>query len=188
MELGDMESFTYDLNPVQNIVADAFGEPGKRTFFLQGRAGSQVVTLVMEKQEVANLAISVVQLLEELEKKHPDLPPVRARKRVLQAEEPLEPAFRIGQLVLGYDEAEDMIWIIAKALIINEAGEVVDPDSAEVPSVRFVATREQIRALSEHALEAVSRGRPTCPLCGRAIDREGHFCPRSDGQAVPVVL
>jgi uncharacterized repeat protein (TIGR03847 family) len=183
-----MAEFAYDLNPVQHIVADALGEPGKRTFFLQARSDSQLVTLVLEKQEVANLAITVIQLLEELEEKYPDLPPIKVKKKALFPEQPVEPAFRVGQLVLGYDEEEDMIWVIAKALIVNEAGAVVDPESDEVPAARFVATREQMRILSDHALEIVSKGRPTCPLCGRPIDREGHFCPRSDGQAQPIIF
>jgi uncharacterized repeat protein (TIGR03847 family) len=183
-----MTEFAYDLNPVHHIIADAIGEPGQRTFFLQGRSGSQLVSLVLEKQEVANLAISVLQLLEELEEKYPDLPPVSAQKKTLYPEQPFEPAFRVGQLVLGYDEQEDRIWVIAKALIVTESGTVVDPDNDEVPAARFVATREQMRALSEHALEVISKGRPTCPLCGRPIDREGHFCPRSDGQAMPIIF
>lgn len=183
-----MANFAYDLNPVQHIIADAIGEPGKRTFFLQGRSGSQLVSLVLEKQEVANLAISVLQLLEELEEKYPNLPPTSSQKKEIYPERPFEPIFRIGQLILSYDEQEDTIWIIAKALVVNESGSVVDPDSDEVPAVRFVATREQMRALSEHALEVISHGRPTCPLCGRPIDREGHFCPRSDGQAMPVIF
>ncbi len=183
-----MTKFAYDLNPVQNIIADAIGEPGKRTFFLQARAGAQLVSVVLEKQEVANLSISVLQLLEELEEKYPDLPPITTRKKTLYPEQPVEPAFRVGQLVLGYDEEEDMIWVIAKALIVNESGTIVDPESDEVPAVRFVATREQMHTLSEHALEVIAKGRPTCPLCGRPIDREGHFCPRSDGQAMPIVL
>ena len=49
-----MSEFTHDLNPVDQIIADAVGEPGKRTFFLQGRAGREVVSLVLEKQEVKN--------------------------------------------------------------------------------------------------------------------------------------
>jgi uncharacterized repeat protein (TIGR03847 family) len=184
-----MASFAYDLNPVQHIVADAVGEPGKRTFFLQGRSGSTTVSLVMEKQEVANLAISILQLLEELEEKYPDLPPVRSAKgKTIKVEQPVEPAFRVGQLIVGYDEDEDMVWVIAKAMVLNEEGNLVDPSSDEAPAVRFVATREQVRALSEHALEVVAKGRPTCPLCGRPIDREGHFCPRSDGQAMPIIL
>ena len=79
-----MAKFMYDLNPVQAIVADAIGEPGKRTFFLQGQAGRDVVSLVMEKQDVNGLAIALIQLLEELEEKFPDLPP--ASKRNLNPE------------------------------------------------------------------------------------------------------
>jgi uncharacterized repeat protein (TIGR03847 family) len=100
----------------------------------------------------------------------------------------VEPAFRIGQLMIGYDEEDDRIWLIAKALVVNEEGAIVDPDEESVPSVRFVATRSQMRALCEHALEVVAKGRPSCPLCGRPIDREGHFCPRTDGHAMPIVL
>ena len=76
----------------------------------------------------------------------------------------------------------------AKALVVKESGAIVDPDEEEVPSVRFVATRDQMHRMSEHALEVVSAGRPQCPLCGRPIDREGHFCPRTDGEAVPVIF
>jgi uncharacterized repeat protein (TIGR03847 family) len=183
-----MSEFTHDLNPVDQIIADAMGEPGKRTFYLQGRAGREVVSLVLEKQEVSNLAVSVLQLLEELEGKYPDLPPAPRSKKMMFPDQPFEPAFRIGQLMIGYDESEDTVWLIAKALIMDEQGTIVDPDSNEVPSVRFVATRAQMRALGEHALEVVAKGRPLCPLCGRPIDRVGHFCPRTDGHAMPIVL
>ncbi len=183
-----MTSYVHDLNPVQQIVADAVGEPGKRTFFLQARTGSEVVSLVLEKQEVNSLAVSVLQLLEELENQHPDLPAASAREVKLSAETPVEPAFRVGELSIGYDESDDMIWLIAKALVVNEEGQVVDPDDEAVPAVRFVVSRELMRAMSEHALEVIAQGRPICPLCGKPIDRTGHFCPRSDGQAVPVIF
>ena len=180
--------FTYDLNPVDTIIADAVGEPGQRTFFLQARRGRQLVSIALEKQEVNNLALSVLQLLEELEERFPDLPPTARSTRALRHESPIDPAFRVAQLILGYDESEDMIWVIAKALMADDSGALVDPDDDRVPAVRFVATRTQMRALSEHALEVVASGRPTCPLCGRPIDRMGHFCPRTDGHAMPIVL
>lgn len=183
-----MTTFLFDFNPVQQIVADAVGEPGKRTFFLQARAGGEVVSLVLEKQEVSSLAQSVLQLLEELENQFPELPPATARGFTPAAEQPLRPTFRVGELSIGYDEGDDMIWLVAKALVVNEEGKMVDPDDGAVPSVRFVATRGMMRAMSEHALEIIAMGRPTCPLCGRPIDRSGHFCPRSDGQAVPVIF
>lgn len=183
-----MDKFSHDLNPVQHIIADAFGEPGQRTFYLQGRSGGELLTVVLEKQEVANLAISVLQLLEDLEEKYPDLPTVSVKKEILYPEEPLEPTFRVGQLIVGYNDDEDQIWLIAKALIIKESGTVVDPDVEDVPSIRFVGSREKMHTMSEHALEVVAKGRPTCPLCGRAIDREGHFCPRTDGKAMAIIF
>lgn len=185
-----MAHFVHDLNPVQQIIADAVGEPGKRTFFLQARAGADIVSVVLEKHEVNTLALSVLQLLEELKSQYPDLPPASARGLPLQAEQPVEPAFRVGGLSIGYDVDEDTIWLVARALVVNEEGVAVnpddDPDADTVPAVRFVASRALMRAMSEHALEVVSQGRPVCPLCGRPIDRSGHFCPRSDGHAVPV--
>lgn len=178
----------HDLNPVQHIVADAVGEPGKRTFYLQARSRSSRISLVMEKQEVNSLALSVLQLLEELENQYPELPPASSRGLEPELEMPIDPSFRVAELSIGYDESEDMIWLIAKALVTNEVGSIIDPDEEEVPAVRFVASRGLMRAMSEHALEVISQGRPICPLCGRPIDRAGHFCPRSDGQAVPVIF
>jgi uncharacterized repeat protein (TIGR03847 family) len=183
-----MARFTYDLNPVQSIVAGAIGEPGRRTFFLQGRAGRQVVNLMLEKQEVSSLATALLQLLQEVEERYPDLPPAINQSRKLTLEPVSEPDFRVAQMSVGYDEAKDMVWIIAKALVMNDAGQVVDPERDDVPAARFVATRNQIRALSEHASDVVLAGRPVCPLCGRPIDRGGHFCPRADGNAVPIVF
>lgn len=183
-----MSNYDYDLNPVDQLVADAVGEPGKRTFFIQGRSGPTVVSLVLEKQEVANLATSLLQMLEDLEEMYPDLPPVGKRMEALYPAQPVEPSFRIRQLVLGYDEDADRVWLIAKALVADESGELVDPDDESVPSARMVATREQMRLMSKHALIVVEKGRPECPLCNRPIDHGGHFCPRTDGEAMPIVF
>jgi uncharacterized repeat protein (TIGR03847 family) len=183
-----MANFAYDLNPVQKIIADAIGEPGKRSFFLQARAGSRLVSVVLEKQEVSQLAIAVLQLLEELEKRFPHLSQTSSRHAPLYPEHPMDPIFRVGQLSIGYDEEDDMIWLVAKALVVNDTGEVVDPSNDDIPSVRFVATRDQMRAMSEHALEVISKGRPLCPLCGQPIDRAGHFCARTDGHAMPIIF
>lgn len=183
-----MANYLYDLNPVQHIIADAIGEPGRRTFFLQARAGSQLVSVVMEKSEVGSLAISVLQFLEELEKVHPAPASSTRGKKALRPEHPMDPLFRVGQLTFGYDEEDDTIWVIAKALMVNDENQIVDPSRDDVPGVRFVASREQMRAMSEHALEVIGQGRPVCPLCNRPIDRNGHFCSRTDGHALPIIF
>jgi uncharacterized repeat protein (TIGR03847 family) len=176
--------FTYDFERVNHIVADAVGQPGQRTFLLQARQGRQVATLIMEKQQVAALAASILQLLEELEEKNPELMAQEEAELTLHLEEPLTPAFRVGQMGLGYDESQDLMVLVAQALVAEEE---VDSEN-EVPRARFYATRVQMRALSEHALEAVAAGRPDCPLCGRPIDPGGHFCPRTNGHAYPLSI
>lgn len=177
--------FTFDYNPVSEIVADAVGRPGERTFILQARRGAHLASLVLEKQQVAALATSILQLLEELEREYPNLPPVEDSSTTPHLQEPLEPAFRVGQLGLGYDEKQDLMVLIAQAVPESEDQ---DPDAPGLPKARFYATREQMRALSEHALGVVAAGRPECPLCGRPIDADGHFCPRTNGHAFPLLL
>jgi uncharacterized repeat protein (TIGR03847 family) len=164
----------YDLNPVLYITADAIGPPGERVFYLQAGQGNTQVTLVLEKEQVQALAISVEQMLEELEKRRPQ----RASEMELISQydlvlrEPIEPLFRVGQMGLGYDEEADMLIVVAQELT---------DESDEMSVARFWATRAQMKALSEHSIRVVESGRPTCPLCGRPMDPEGHFCPRRNG-------
>ena len=163
-----------DLNPVQYVTADAVGPPGERVFYLQARQGTNLVTLLVEKEQVQALALSVEQMLEELEKRRPqsasEMELVSQYDLVLR--EPIEPLFRVGQIGLGYDEERDMLIVVAQELT---------EDDTEMSVVRIWATRAQMKAMSQHSLEVVAAGRPTCPLCGSPMDPEGHFCPRRNG-------
>lgn len=164
----------YDLNPVMHITADAIGPPGKRVFYLQASRGDTMVTLVLEKEQVQALAISVEQMLEELEKRRPqsaaEMELISQYDLVLR--EPIDPLFRVGQIGLGYDEETDLLIVVAQELT---------DDNDEMSVARFWATRAQMKALSDHSLRVVEAGRPTCPLCGQPVDQDGHFCPRRNG-------
>ena len=164
----------YDLKPVTHITADAIGPTGQRIFYLQASRENVLVTLLLEKEQMQALALGVEQMLQELEKRRPqragELELVSQYDMMLR--EPLEPAFRVGQLGLGYDEDADLIIIVAQELA--EANN-------ERSVARFWATRAQMQALSEHSLHVVESGRPTCPLCGQPMDPERHFCPRHNG-------
>ena len=56
-------------DPPDRFVAGTVGEPGQRTFFLQARKASQVVSVVLEKVQVQVLAERLDQLLDELEER-----------------------------------------------------------------------------------------------------------------------
>ena len=53
-------------DPPERFVAGTVGEPGARTFFLQARDGARLVSVALEKQQVAALAERIDELLDEL--------------------------------------------------------------------------------------------------------------------------
>ena len=53
----------YDLGSPDRFVAGAIGTPGQRTFYLQARKGPRLVTVALEKAQVAALAARVVALI-----------------------------------------------------------------------------------------------------------------------------
>lgn len=164
-----------DYNPVSRITIDTVGPPGERVFLLQAGQGNSMITLKLEKEQARALAASIIELLEDLDEKYP-----RSQSKLdeplnsdLMLREPMEPAFVIGQIGLGYERNQDMVVLVVQ--------EVQTEEEQELTTARFWANRAQMEALSEHALEVVERGRPVCPLCNSPMDPDGHFCPRSNG-------
>jgi uncharacterized repeat protein (TIGR03847 family) len=167
-----MPEFTYDLDPVIRITAHAVGEPGRRVFYLQARGNYELISLIAEKEQIGALSQAVNQLLEDLAEKNPLLSSSDDIVLVsdMSLEEPLESKFRISQMGIGYDADRDMVILVVQGYQEDES------DTA--PTARFSATREQMRALSEHASRVIAQGRRICGNCGKPIDPTGHFCPQ----------
>ncbi|GAC1653588.1 MAG: DUF3090 domain-containing protein [Herpetosiphon sp.] len=174
-----MPEFTHDLDPVDDITVGAVGEPGARTFYLQARRSRSRVSFVVEKEQVGALAEAIEQLLETLTEKNPLLTTSDDFIGVgnMELREPLEEAFRVGQLGLGYDEERDLLIIIAQQLGNSE-------ESDELQTARLTFSREQGRALARRGSETITGGRPRCPQCGEPMNPEGHFCPKRNGHRV----
>lgn len=166
-----------DLNPVSHITTGAIGPPGKRVFYLQARKGDELVTLIVEKQQVQSLAVGVEEFLHELRERFPDLPEATMEYDASEMElaKPIDPRFRVGQIGLGYDDSTDMLVLVARE--IQAEGEA----ESDASVARFWCTRSQIRKLIHWGLEVASRGRPICGNCGEPIDPTGHFCPKRNG-------
>jgi uncharacterized repeat protein (TIGR03847 family) len=106
-----------ELDPVDRITAGAVGSPGSRVFYLQGRQGDQLITLLLEKQQVQLLAASVVEILARVGKETGQGPP----EEQMELEEPLVPEWRAGRLSIGYHEERD--------LLLLEVEEVADEET-----------------------------------------------------------
>jgi uncharacterized repeat protein (TIGR03847 family) len=173
-----------DLDPVTRITAAATGEPGHRTFYLQARDDAVVVSLLVEKQQVALLALHVDELLERIGRAPNPEDAGVPDPSSLDLEEPVDPAFRVGQIGLGYEEDRDLVLLQCDEYVPEDADEEQAP--ADPGRVRIWATRGQVYALARRGEREVAAGRPTCPMCGEPLDPAGHFCPRSNGhRAIP---
>jgi len=190
-------SDSFELASPDYFTTGAVGQPGQRVFYLQGRQERQVVTLKVEKEQVAALADYVAGLLAKL-------PAAAAASTDLPLLEPVEPAWAVGSLGLGYDDTSDRLVVVANEAIEQEdadgeeedeedapqieaaeASEATDPSEApEGATARFLITRAQAAAFVERARALVKAGRPICPMCQQPKDPEGHVCPRSNGHVV----
>jgi len=173
-----MPEIEIDLNPVTHITVDAVGKPGQRIFYLQGRQGDRVVTLLIEKVQIQSMALGVEEFLSEIQTRYPHLSEASAEfdEKEMHIRMPVDPLFRIGDLGLAYDVEKDMLVLVARELAATEG---TKPEDSNV--VRFWCTRSQVRIMCRWGLEVARRGRPICPQCGEPMDPQGHFCPKKNG-------
>jgi uncharacterized repeat protein (TIGR03847 family) len=173
-------SASFQLDGPDHFTAGAVGPPGQRVFYLQARETDTLVTLKCEKEQVAALAEYLSGLLARL----PGHAAAAADKRELL--EPLEVAWPVGSLGVGYDGDRDRIVVIANERIEDEDTEEEEKAGGrpEPASARFAITRAQAVAFIERARGLQRAGRPTCPMCGEPKDPAGHACPRSNGHVI----
>lgn len=158
-----------ELNPVSFLTVGTVGEPGERTFYVQGSQGTETISLVVEKEQAATLAANFESLLKELAEKHP--PTAKEQKqedtiwRDMRLKEPVEALFRVGNMGLGYNEETDQVVLVAYELVEEE----------EEPNVvSYWATREQIQLLVTHTETIVKKGRFFDPGIQFVPKRNGH--------------
>jgi uncharacterized repeat protein (TIGR03847 family) len=166
-------SVFYEFDEVSAFTVGTVGRPGERTFLLQARAADQRVTVKCEKQQTA----AIVQYLRRL---LADLPPAEDRPMsgTLELREPLDPAFVLGPIGLGYDRSNDRVLIqLEEVGDLDEEGEPVDGDD-DRGHVRLYLSRGQAAAFCDHADGIVEAGRPACQWCAFPMDPDGHDCPR----------
>src|SRR6266542_1395018 len=102
-----------ELDPVERITTGAVGPAGQRVFYLQGRKGDQLVTLLVEKQQVQLLAASVVEILARVGKETGQGP----SEEEMGLDEPLVAEWRAGRLSIGYHEERDLLMLEAEELL-----------------------------------------------------------------------
>jgi uncharacterized repeat protein (TIGR03847 family) len=170
-----MSGENFEFTEADSVTVGTVGTPGRRVFLLQVQAADTVVTLKLEKQQVASMGAAFAERLA-------DLPAAGELPSEVELRQPLEVAWVIGAMALGYlDTLDRLVLDAVEAVPVNEDDEPTEPQGR----FRLLLTREQAQALAIRAGQLVEAGRPPCPLCGRPLDPAGHTCPKKNGKHAP---
>jgi uncharacterized repeat protein (TIGR03847 family) len=193
-----------------SFVCGTVGQPGQRTFFLQAAKGGQVVSVALEKAQVAVLAERVATLLLALKQRGVEIGEESLRGTP-QLAEPVVEEFRVGTLTLGWDADKERVVIEAREM--GEPDELDDDEEEEtVEDQQELNAADALRAaiarlgesdaagadadldvvrvqleptaaleFASGAIAVVQAGRPPCPMCGEPLEPTGHFCTRRNG-------
>ncbi len=167
------------------FVAGTVGEPGDRIFYLQAVDEAKVVSVQLEKEQVAVLAERLSALLDEVVRRLGD-GAVEAGEPAVDTEPlstPVEQEFRVGTMGLGWDIESRAIVVELLAVSEQEVDEsmVLDDTEDGPDAVRVFLSLVQARAFATRAERVLSAGRRPCPLCKEPLGPQGHICPRQNG-------
>ena len=163
-------SESFEFVAPDHFTAGAVGPQGQRVFYLQSRERGRVVTLKSEKEQVRALAQYLAGLLDKL----PGVGGVAPKDLALL--EPVDAAWIVASIAVGYDEARDRILVVANELLEDEEGDAA--------SARLLITRAQASAFIKQANDLMKASRQICQWCNQPKDPGGHVCARSNGHVV----
>ncbi len=187
--LTSMAPIVHGFDWPDRLVVGTVGQPGERTFYLQARAGKQLVSVAMEKQQSAALAERIEEVLDELmaEDGNPFSVPALTPEGLVDndpLEQPVEEQFRAGAMGLGWDPSTAQLVIEAFPIIEVDAEELEVLDMEELEPEEVLVVRIPVgtaRAFAKRTREVVGAGRPICPLCSLPMDSDDHICELPDG-------
>lgn len=151
----------------ERFVVGTVGRPGERTFYLQVVSAGQIVTVALEKAEVAALAEGLQVLLQQVDVSSSSVAAESAPLDSMPLETPFAEDFRVSELSVAWD---------GQHVVVEAGGAGASEDSAA--KLRVAMTVPATQAFVSRAEKVVAAGRPPCVLCGLPADASGHVCPR----------
>jgi len=172
-----------EFDPPDRFVAGTVGPPGQRTFFLQASEGRRLLSVSVEKEQVAVLADRINDMLDSYAGGSGGDHAATEVTDNAPLDTPIEDEFRVNTLSLGWDEGRQVVVIECLDRDPDNPEGSVTPDvvAGEPKLIRIVLTPARARAFARRAQSVISAGRPPCPFCGGPLEPEGHICPRANG-------
>ena len=162
-------SASFDLNDLEHFTVGTIGAPGQRVFYLQAGVTGTLVSLKLEKQQVAALAEYLAGALREIS----DDPDAIIPEADIGLIDPVEAEWTVGDIGIGYDSDADRMLVMATEMPSQD-----DPD--DPATARFRITQSQVAGFVARARQVVASGRPPCRYCGAPLNDDGSWCACSN--------
>lgn len=176
----DVPAHVHEFDWPDRVVIGTVGPPGARTFYLQTRAGKQIVSIALEKEQSALLAQKIDEILDQLSAVEGNRysVPTSTPAELLDNEplEDVEEQFRTGTIGIGWDPTTAQVIIEAHPLLPDDEDTLEDEALVASEMLRVKMPVGTARAFTQRTREIVDAGRPLCTLCGYPIDPDGHTC------------
>ena len=164
-----MPAADHEFINISHFVPETFGKPGQRTFRINIVSESSDAKLWLEKQQLEELCLTIIQT-DEYTKKETLIGTGKVPKDITQSQL-IYLDFKVLKLAFGFN-AESSLFIIEAYELDNET-----------PTVRIWVTKKSALSFANKGLKIVSEGRASCELCKKPMDPEGHHCERKNGHS-----
>ncbi len=164
---------SFDFESVERFIVGTVGQAGERAFFIQARNSKRLVTVALEKAQVALLAEQLTLVIKGLRSNDFSLRIEQQPQDDGPLEGPIEPEFDVGAISMEWDALDLMMSI--------EFSEIVQEENSAQLSLKVRLSISMCDAFITRSKAVLNAGRLPCPFCALPIDLQGHLCPRANG-------
>jgi len=160
-----MPSGSFDLDLVNRVTAGAVGEAGKRTFYLQMRAGSNLISVTVEKEQLRTLTERLQEVFTRV-----SVPPA-GKLPNMALEEPIRPVWRVGFMTLTYSQEEKRFEVSLVELVEEGAEPATGHFEANLPQMQALAAPQRASLTRWPGTSPLLMARPNGCCCARDVSR-----------------
>ena len=168
----------------ERFTVGTVGQPGERTFFIQARDRTRLISVSLEKAQVQALSERLQYMVREIKQSNPTVVVTKMQRDDAPLDTPIEEEFRVGVIGLAYLSDRKMIEIDLQAIAESETedDELLEIDTSSDQNIlRVLIPLGYAESFAKRANSVIAAGRAPCPFCGGPIDIKGHLCPRANG-------
>ena len=164
---------SFDFESVERFIVGTVGQPGERAFFIQARHSKRLITVALDKLQVAALAERLALVIKELRADDLSLRIEPQAQDDGPLEGPIEPEFDVGAISMEWNAIDSMMSI--------EFSELAQEENGVELSLKVRLSISMCDAFINRSKAVLNAGRLPCPFCALPIDPQGHLCPRANG-------